>query len=86
MSASVFCVYRVLLSLVMVVLGVHFLQYNLYEYFEYDVDMSWDAMMRYNIQRHLSRVEVQQLTVVIVPLLTLEPRRLQLSPIRLWLR
>jgi hypothetical protein len=30
-------------------------------------------------------VEVQQLTVVVVPLLTLEPRRRQLSPIWLWL-
>ena len=33
-----------------------------------------------------SRVELQQLTVVAVPLLTLEPRCHQLSPIRLWLR
>ena len=33
------------------------------------------------------RVEVQQLTVVVVPLLTLaEPRCRQLSPIRLWIR
>jgi hypothetical protein len=31
-------------------------------------------------------VEVQHLTVVIAPLLPLEPRRRQLSPIRLWLR
>jgi hypothetical protein len=33
-----------------------------------------------------TRVKVQQLTVVVVPLLTLEPRRHQLSSIRLWLR
>ena len=32
------------------------------------------------------RVKVQQLTVVILPLLPLEFRRRQLSPIRLWIR
>jgi hypothetical protein len=39
---------------------------------------------------HVIRIEtlfeVEQLTVVIVPLLTFEPRRRQLSPIRLCLR
>jgi hypothetical protein len=34
----------------------------------------------------LALVEVQQLTVVVVPLLALEFCRRQLSPIRLWLR